>query len=193
VLQSITWLLFAAPSSDTLPHSTVMASSPNPGSTFAALTGKQHEVLALVADNRTSKEIAAELGVSESAVNQRIEAVRARLGGLPRAQMAREYRLFAATYTPDETCKPIPWQRIQLPQQQPGSQSAAAESVSGHTPGPPGVGDGLQLSVTSFGASLAPAARGVEASPFTHYAGMAAIVLAGMLAAYLVTTLVGIG
>ena len=170
-----------------------MASSPNPGSTFAALTGKQHEVLALVADNRTSKEIAAELGVSESAVNQRIEAVRARLGGLPRSQMAREYRSFAATYTGDETCKPVPWQRIQLPDQPSLSQSVATESVSDRIPGPPGDGDGLQFSVASFGASLAPAARGVEASPFAHYAGMTAFVLAGMLAAYLVTMLVGIG
>ena len=42
--------------------------------TLPKLTRKQRDVLALVADNRTSKEIAARLGISESAVNQRIEA-----------------------------------------------------------------------------------------------------------------------
>jgi DNA-binding CsgD family transcriptional regulator len=60
------------------------------------LTHKQHEVLQLVADNWTSKEIAARLGVTESAINQRIEAVRMRAGSLPRAQIARAYRHFLA-------------------------------------------------------------------------------------------------
>lgn len=57
-----------------------------------ALTGKQREVLALVAEGMTSKEIARKLVVSESAVNQRIEVVRQRLGGMSRAQIARTYR-----------------------------------------------------------------------------------------------------
>lgn len=57
-----------------------------------ALTGKQREVLALVAEGMTSKEIASKLVVSESAVNQRIEVVRQRLGGMSRAQIARTYR-----------------------------------------------------------------------------------------------------
>ena len=52
------------------------------------LTAKQRDVLALIADNRTSKEIAGLLGISESAVNQRIEIVRTRLGGLPRGELA---------------------------------------------------------------------------------------------------------
>lgn len=62
--------------------------------TLPGLTGKQHEVLGLVAENRTSKEIAWELGISESAVNQRIEGVRARTGSPPRAELARVYRYF---------------------------------------------------------------------------------------------------
>jgi DNA-binding CsgD family transcriptional regulator len=62
--------------------------------TLPGLTGKQHEVLELVAENRTSKEIAWELGISESAVNQRIEGVRARTGSPPRAELARVYRYF---------------------------------------------------------------------------------------------------
>lgn len=61
---------------------------------FGELTEKQHEVMRLVADNFTSKEIAYELGVSESAVNQRIEAVRSRAGAAPRAELARVYRKY---------------------------------------------------------------------------------------------------
>lgn len=61
---------------------------------FDAMTDKQHEVLGLVADNFTSKEIAFELGVSESAVNQRIEAVRSRTGSPPRSELARVYRKY---------------------------------------------------------------------------------------------------
>ncbi len=57
-----------------------------------ALTGKQSEVLMFVSEGLTSKEIARRLGISESAVNQRIEVIRQRLGGLPRAQIARLYR-----------------------------------------------------------------------------------------------------
>ena len=63
-------------------------------SLFESLTVKQHEVLELVAENWTSKEIAARLGVTESAINQRIEAVRVRTGFLPRAHVARAYRQF---------------------------------------------------------------------------------------------------
>jgi DNA-binding CsgD family transcriptional regulator len=59
---------------------------------FSELTAKQLEVLALLADHRTSKEIAADLSISQSAVNQRIEAVRARAGPKPRAELARLYR-----------------------------------------------------------------------------------------------------
>jgi DNA-binding CsgD family transcriptional regulator len=57
-----------------------------------ALTLKQREVLRMVAEGLTSKEIARKLGISESAVNQRIETIRQRLGGLPRSQIARLYR-----------------------------------------------------------------------------------------------------
>lgn len=61
---------------------------------FPKLTAKQHEVLRFVAENRTSKEIAFELGISESAVNQRIEGVRNRAGSPPRAELARCYRQY---------------------------------------------------------------------------------------------------
>lgn len=61
---------------------------------FAKLTPKQHEVLRYVSENRTSKEIAWDLGISESAVNQRIEGVRIRTGSPPRAELARAYRQY---------------------------------------------------------------------------------------------------
>lgn len=57
-----------------------------------ALTDKQREVLTLVAEGMTSKEIARKLAISESAVNQRIEVIRQKLGGMSRAQIARTYR-----------------------------------------------------------------------------------------------------
>lgn len=56
------------------------------------LTPKQREVLGYVSEGLTSKEIGRKLGISESAVNQRIETIRQRLGGLPRAQIGRIYR-----------------------------------------------------------------------------------------------------
>jgi DNA-binding CsgD family transcriptional regulator len=63
---------------------------------FASLTAKQHEVYALVAEGRSSKEIAWKLGITDSAVNQRIEAVRSRAGSPARAELARAYRHFVA-------------------------------------------------------------------------------------------------
>jgi biotin operon repressor len=171
-----------------------MAAKPASGSIFAAMTSKQHEVLALVADNRTSKEIAAELGISESAVNQRIEAVRSRLGGLPRAKMARDYRMFAASPAGEETCKPMPWQTIQLPEATHNRQPAAADSVFAAASSHLGQdGDGLQLPAPHFGVSVVSGPQGAEASSIVQGFAIAAIVLAGMLAAYFVTSLVGIG
>ena len=98
---------------------------------FALLTTKQREVLALVADNRTSKEIASLLGISESAVNQRIEMVRSRVGGLPRGELARLYRQSIVERRPDfpqiiETCQKIQVSDSALP----GNESAAESAVS---------------------------------------------------------------
>lgn len=59
---------------------------------FRSLTEKQTAVLALLANGRTSKEIATSLGLSESAVNRRIELLRTRFGGITRLELARRYR-----------------------------------------------------------------------------------------------------
>lgn len=78
---------------------------------FPRLTEKQHEVLRFVAENRTSKEIAYELGISESAVNQRIESVRNRAGSPPRAELARAYRQYQQDL--ENSCNPL---TAQIPQ-----------------------------------------------------------------------------
>ncbi|HUD29978.1 MAG TPA: helix-turn-helix transcriptional regulator [Novosphingobium sp.] len=81
---------------------------------FPGLTPKQHEVLRFVAENRTSKEIAWELGISESAVNQRIEGVRVRAGSPPRAELARAYRGYLQEL--ESTCNPLPDKIPQVPE-----------------------------------------------------------------------------
>jgi DNA-binding CsgD family transcriptional regulator len=63
---------------------------------FAFATTRQRAVLDLLANSRTSKEIAHQLGISEAAVNRRIEVLRSRLGGVTRHELARQYREWAA-------------------------------------------------------------------------------------------------
>ena len=69
-----------------------MSATLNQMAAIDGLTDKQREVLTYVSEGLTSKEIARRLAISESAVNQRVETIRQRLGGLPRAQIARLYR-----------------------------------------------------------------------------------------------------
>ncbi len=171
-----------------------MPRKPDPAAIFVGLTSKQHEVLALVADHRTSKEIAGELQISESAVNQRIESVRSRLGGQTRAQMARTYREFANARAVTNTYKKMPWQRIQLPAGPETGQVTAAESVADRDPGNRDQeGDGLQLSANLFPALIADETASAEFSPALLILSMLAIVAAGMMAAYFVTSMIGIG
>ena len=93
------------------------------------LSAKQREVVVLLADNRTSKEIVGLLGISESAVNQRIELIRTRLGGIPRGEIARLYRQeFAREQTIAATFPPT-WNKIQV-------QFAASSDESSGVEGP---------------------------------------------------------
>jgi len=64
---------------------------------FDFVTQKQVEVLDLLANHRTSKEMAYQLGLSEAAVNRRVEAVRQRLGGISRPELARRYSNWVAS------------------------------------------------------------------------------------------------
>lgn len=69
-----------------------------------SLTQKQREVLALLGEGRTGKEIANALGISESAVVQRIEKVRAKFDGATRHQLGRIWRDYRESSEPS-TCK----------------------------------------------------------------------------------------
>jgi DNA-binding CsgD family transcriptional regulator len=79
---------------------------------FRRITPKQQQVLRFVAENHTSKEIAFELGISESAVNQRIESIRARTGYPARAELGRAFRQFTAS---EEACNPLTAKIPQVP------------------------------------------------------------------------------
>jgi DNA-binding CsgD family transcriptional regulator len=163
---------------------------------LSVLTDKQREVLALVADNRTSKEIAARLGISESAVNQRIEMVRARLGGLPRGELARLYR---QEFTPEDSeQEKLTWQKIHLPVEAPSGQGGGAESIpssifGGSHTGKIGGGDGWQLSAFLLGSTPAWLSRENRAMALARFGAMAGIVVAAMVIAALITQMLASG
>lgn len=59
---------------------------------FARLTHKQLKVLHLVSENMTGKEIARELGVSPSSIEQHLRGVRNHFGPLSRRELSKLYR-----------------------------------------------------------------------------------------------------
>jgi len=124
-----------------------MSNQSNAAKSLPRLSAKQRDVLALVADNRTSKEIAGLLGISESAVNQRIEIVRARLGGLPRGELARLYRQeFSLGEAEDDST----WQKIHLPSDLILANGGGAETISPVAPAGEAERDGSQFSAFIF-------------------------------------------
>lgn len=152
---------------------------------LSRLTPKQREVLALVADNRTSKEIANLLGISESAVNQRIEMVRLRVGGLPRGELARLYRQTIASEIPEFRDKSDTWQKIQVSDSLHTDKGAIAESVSRSNAGgshrrPARDGDGSQLAATLFRADNPWLWRRNSATAFVRLAVLAAIIASAL-------------
>lgn len=160
------------------------------------LTAKQRDVLALVADNRTSKEIAARLNISESAVNQRIEMIRQRLGGLPRGELARLYR---QEYAPkDDVFEDVTptWQKIHLPSGAVVSKGGAAESISLHQsfgshPDESQLGDGSQLSALFFETDESWWSRENRATGLIRHGAIAAIVALALAFAAGITHLLG--
>lgn len=64
---------------------------------FASLTGKQRQVLDLLIQHKTSKEIARELGISPHTVDQRIQFAREKLGAQTRGEAAVAYRRLLET------------------------------------------------------------------------------------------------
>ena len=101
-----------------------------------ALTEKQRQVIAYVSDGLTSKEIGRILGVTESAVNQRIETVRARLDGLSRHEIGRLYRGQSTLVITIPTSNSLTGKPIQLQAGADAAQSFAAEGAAGFE-GPP--------------------------------------------------------
>lgn len=154
---------------------------------LSKLTQKQREVLALVADNRTSKEIAALLSISESAVNQRIEMVRTRLGGLPRGELARLYRKELNFKSLEEEAKLLTCEKLQVPESQQFGQGAGAGSVFGTTAGGSlplaEDGDGSQLAAPLFDRDTAGLWRINSATAFGRFAFIAAIVVSAVIIA----------
>jgi len=160
------------------------------------LTEKQREVLALVADNRTSKEIAALLGVSESAVNQRIEMIRGRLGGIPRGELARIYRQELDNFHRISATFPPTWQKIQLPENGHDGEGGGAESIS--PPGPVGSQtgraserDGSQLSPASVPGESNWLTRDTRGTALIRGVAITAIIILGMIMAAVITNWVG--
>jgi len=62
------------------------------------LTDKQREVLDLLIQHKTSKEISRALGISPHTVDQRINLARGKLGLASRNEVAQEYRRLVQTY-----------------------------------------------------------------------------------------------
>lgn len=176
-----------------------MSATVKASASLPSLTSKQREVLALVADNRTSKEIAARLGISESAVNQRIEMVRARLGGLPRGELARLYRQeYLEPEAALETTNNPTWQKIHLPAAGMSSHGVGTEGIpslmsGGSHAGHLGDRDGSQLSTFLLGSTPGWLSREDRAMGLTRGVAMCVIVLAGMVIAAFITQMLSVG
>ncbi len=163
---------------------------------ISRLTSKQRDVLALVADNRTSKEIAVKLGISESAVNQRIEMVRARLGGLPRGELARLYRLEFGGDPASSNDETPTWQKMHLPRKLTIDTDVIAESIpptrsGGSLQNGTADGDGSQLAAIFFQSDENWLWRENRATAFVRFVVISAIVVAALLIAAVVTSALG--
>lgn len=169
---------------------------PRAAQTLPKLTRKQHEVLALVADNRTSKEIAARLGITESAVNQRIEMVRSRLGGLPRGELARLYRQEYVEPAQETRHANQTWQKIHLPEtfaigDQDGAEGISMPSSSGSHRTGAEPGDGSQLSAFFFQPEAEWLAGDERPRVLLRQAMVTAIIILALVIAFGVTTWLG--
>ena len=123
-----------------------------------ALTDKQSEVLVFVSEGLTSKEIARRLGISESAVNQRIEVIRQRLGGLPRAQIGRLYRRQSMLLMTIPTSNSLTGNSIQLQRRGGAVQTAFVEGTTDLV-GPGAQQDGGVLQPSTISRALDGSAR----------------------------------
>ena len=86
-----------------------MIESPGLSDFLSGLTAKQRDVLDLLADNHTTKEIARKLGISPFAVDQRLKSAKDHIGPLSRGELTRLYRelngqLAMAVPSPRDEC-----------------------------------------------------------------------------------------
>lgn len=76
------------------------------GEDRTALSERQEQVLCLINQRLTIKEIASELGISETRVNQHIDTLKRRLGVNTHRELAARYQELLAPLTPDPFRKP---------------------------------------------------------------------------------------
>lgn len=67
-------------------------------SVFDSLTEKQRETIMLACRHLTSKEIAQQLGVAPVTIDKRIDAIRARLGNIPRHEVMGLFQQYQHAY-----------------------------------------------------------------------------------------------
>ena len=96
-----------------------------------SLTEKQREVLSLLAEGRTGKEIAHVLNISDSAVVQRIEKIRAKFDGASRLQLGRIWRDYTASDIPTD-CKFFAGKSFQLPNKPELSEKGGRDTATTH-------------------------------------------------------------
>jgi DNA-binding CsgD family transcriptional regulator len=77
-------------------------------SVLDTLTDKQREVLDLLIEHKTSKEIARELGISPHTVDQRVQFAKEKLGVDSRSEAAVEYRRLMQLCRPQTQAAPEP-------------------------------------------------------------------------------------
>jgi DNA-binding CsgD family transcriptional regulator len=92
---------------------------------LAGLTPKQREVLDLLIEHKTSKEIARELGISPHTVDQRIQFAKEKLGANSRSEVAQLYRQLV------EICGQLTYQDSRI-----AASAAEADNGPGTQAGP---------------------------------------------------------
>ena len=115
---------------------------------LAGLTAKQREVLDLLIEHKTSKEIARLLGISPHTVDQRIQFAKEKLGAANRNEAAAVYRRLA------ELCGQLTYDESHIAQ---GFEPP--DNERGMPAGPPAVrgpGTSLQSGVADAGAAELP-------------------------------------
>jgi DNA-binding CsgD family transcriptional regulator len=97
---------------------------------LAGLTAKQREVLDLLIEHKTSKEIARELGISPHTVDQRIQFAKEKLGANSRSEVALLYRRLieiCGQLTYEDSCIAAP---ADIAESSPGTQAGPLSALT---------------------------------------------------------------